>query len=189
MNAPELAGLDLCCWRGRVHDQGGWRVIPGVMMVGVRNRNGDDEVFDPKARRALAPRLDGGVVFWTHDLPRGRPMGTVAGCKEVGNGIRGALVLAADHLMTPAVVRAALRSPGSLAMSIVAPVVKRNGPTAPPRSSTSGSTTATSSAVRSTSCRVARAVARCSTKPLLPGAVSLRWPWSNRSTSAGVICP
>jgi hypothetical protein len=44
--------------------------------------------------------------------------------RPVGNGIRGALVLAADHPMTPAVVRPALRAPGSLAMSMVAPVAK-----------------------------------------------------------------
>jgi hypothetical protein len=109
----ELAGLgDLCVWRCKVHELGGHAVIPGVMLVGCRNRNGQDETFELKARLDLAPRLDGGVVFWGHDLPRGRAMGVVAGCKEVGNGIKGALVLAADHPMTPAVVRAALRSPG-----------------------------------------------------------------------------
>src|SRR5262249_51190625 len=85
-------------------------IICGVVMLGPKSRNDGGEEFPPSTRQNLAPRLNGARVFWTHGKPLGRPMGTILGCEERGGGIRGALCLLADHAMTPAVCRAALRA-------------------------------------------------------------------------------
>src|SRR5262249_51645531 len=106
------------------HTVGTWRVVPGVLLVGIQSSNYGGQTFPISARRDLAGRLNGGLIFWGHDLPRGRPVGVIAGARGVGHGVRGAPVVGTKHVMTAHVTRAALRRHGSLAMSLYAPVVK-----------------------------------------------------------------